>query len=373
MTAYYNEFDPDKAAWLRELIAQGAIAAGDVDERDIRDVRPADLAGYTQCHFFAGIGVWSYALRLAGWTDDRPVWTASCPCQPFSQAGIGAGFADERHLWPAAFHLVRVGRPDVVLGEQVASSDGLEWLDLVHSDLEGEAYAIGAADLCSAGLGAPNIRQRLFWMAYAASGTGGTGLRDCGQGEVGRVEPSDRGAARILADAEILGRATGRTGEESRRPEIQPDGHGHVGGLDHAKRLGRRAGRDHHSEHDGLVTGTASAARPLGNAGRKGLPARKRKAVLGAGWWEERRAALQSGRSPGGLPGPVNGFWRGAEWIPCRDGRLRPVEPGVSPLASGAAARVVRLRGYGDAINAEVAAEFIRQAAGILRDRGVIQ
>ena len=87
MTAYYNEHEPYAAAWLRNLIAGGHIAAGDVDARDIQDVTPDDLTGYTQCHFFAGIGGFSYALRLAGWPDDRPVWTGSCPCQPFSAAG----------------------------------------------------------------------------------------------------------------------------------------------------------------------------------------------------------------------------------------------------------------------------------------------
>ena len=165
MTAYYNEIDPFAAAWLRELIKAGAIAPGDVDERDIRDVKPDDLRGYTQCHFFAGIGVWSYALRRAGWADDRPVWTGSCPCQPFSAAGKRAGQSDERHLWPHWHHLIRECRPAIVLGEQVASKDGLGWLDLVSADLEGEGYAIGASDLCAAGVGAPHIRQRLYWCA----------------------------------------------------------------------------------------------------------------------------------------------------------------------------------------------------------------
>ena len=40
MTAYYNEFDPHAAAWLRNLIAAGVIAPGDVDERSIEDVTP---------------------------------------------------------------------------------------------------------------------------------------------------------------------------------------------------------------------------------------------------------------------------------------------------------------------------------------------
>ena len=93
MSAYYNEHDPKAAAWLRELIQAGEIPAGDVDERSIVEVQPADLARYTQCHFFAGIGGWSYALRLAGWPTDRPVWTGSCPCQPFSSAGKSGGGA----------------------------------------------------------------------------------------------------------------------------------------------------------------------------------------------------------------------------------------------------------------------------------------
>ncbi len=164
---YYNEFDPKAAAWLRELIAQGLIPPGFVDERSIEDVKPNELTGYTQCHFFAGIGGWSLALQLAGWPTDCQVWTGSCPCQPFSAAGKGAGFADERHLWPAFFHLIEQCRPAAVFGEQVASRDGLNWLDLVCADLEGAAYAIGAADLCAAGVGAPHIRQRLYWVARA--------------------------------------------------------------------------------------------------------------------------------------------------------------------------------------------------------------
>src|SRR5690606_17433817 len=134
---------------------------GDVDERDMRDVKPSDLTGYTQCHFFAGIGVWSWALRLAGWPDDRPVWTGSPPCQPFSAAGRRQGVADERHIWPHLFHLIGVGRPPVFFGEQVASKDGLGWLGLVQADMESAGYSGGAFDLCAACVGAPHIRQRL--------------------------------------------------------------------------------------------------------------------------------------------------------------------------------------------------------------------
>jgi DNA (cytosine-5)-methyltransferase 1 len=165
MAAYYNEIDPYAAQWLRNLINAGHIAPGDVDERSIEDVVPSDLRGYRQCHFFAGIGVWSYALRLAGWPDDHPVWTGSCPCQPFSAAGKRGGLADERHLWPAWHHLIRVCNPDVIFGEQVEAAIKHGWLDLVQSDLEGIGYAFAPVGIPAAGVGAPHIRHRLFWVA----------------------------------------------------------------------------------------------------------------------------------------------------------------------------------------------------------------
>jgi DNA (cytosine-5)-methyltransferase 1 len=300
MSAYYNEFDPFAAAWLRELIKAGHIAPGDVDDRSIKDVKADDLRGYTQCHFFAGIGVWSHALRSAGWSDERPVWTGSCPCQPFSAAGKGGGFDDERHLWPDFFRLIAECRPDVVLGEQVASKDGLGWLDLVHADLEGADYAVGAVDTCAAGFGAPHIRQRLYW-----------------------------------------------TGE--RLADTRGDGHERTG------QLGEPAGR-HGAAHGGAderMADTEGARRTNGSAidgGRGSLHATPSE-IVGTG-----------DRVPSGPEwlGPTNGLWRDVDWLGCRDGKWRPVEPGTFPLAHGAPARVGRLRGYGNAIVAPQAQAFIK-------------
>ena len=166
---FYNEIDPYAAQWLRNLIAAGHIPAGVVDERSIEDITPDELRPYTQCHFFAGIAGWSHALALAGWPRDRPVWTGSCPCQPFSAAGKGAGFDDQRHLWPAWFHLIRECRPAVVFGEQIASKDAEAWVDLVQVDLEAVGYSFGAIPFPAASVGAPHIRDRLYWVGDSIS------------------------------------------------------------------------------------------------------------------------------------------------------------------------------------------------------------
>jgi len=312
VTAYYNEIDPFAAAWLRNLIKAGAIAPGDVDERDIRDVNPDDLRGYTQCHFFAGIGVWSYALRLAGWADDRPVWTGSCPCQPFSAAGARGGVSDERHLWPHWHHLIRECRPASVFGEQVASKDGLGWLDLVSADLEGEGYAIGASDLCAAGVGAPHIRQRLFWRADRLADADRAGL-------------SQRGGNRRL-QRQAVGTHQGET----------DFGIGSAGGLADAN------GRDASAERQ--QRGGAHRQQPQNGGAVRGDDCRA---------WPDAGSGVER-------PGALGGHWRDADWLRCRDDRWRPVEPGTFPLADGIPARVGRLRAYGNAIVPQVAAAFIQ-------------
>lgn len=195
--------DPYAAQWLRNLISAGHIAPGIVDERDIRDLTPADLAGFTQCHFFAGIGVWSLALRRAGWRDDWPVWTGSCPCQPFSAAGLRAGFDDERHLWPAWFHLITLCRPPILFGEQVANALG--WLDLVSADLENEGYAFGAADLCAAGFGGAHVRQRLYFFGVGHAivpGLEGHAGNGHGGHQPGRDDAHAAGPTRATGDAD---------------------------------------------------------------------------------------------------------------------------------------------------------------------------
>lgn len=176
MAAYYNENDPFASSWLKELINYKLIADGEVDSRSIDDICSRDLEGFTQCHFFAGIGGWSRALRMAGWPDDRAVWTGSCPCQPFSLQGSQLGFTDERHLWPSWFFLLEQQRPSVIFGEQVAHGAALSWIELVRNDLEALDYSFGVFNLAAGGAGAPHLRQRHFFVAEAVGHTYTEGL-----------------------------------------------------------------------------------------------------------------------------------------------------------------------------------------------------
>ncbi|WP_067487048.1 DNA cytosine methyltransferase [Dickeya sp. CSL RW240] len=332
--AYYNEIDPFAAQWLRNLIDAGHIAPGIVDTRSIEEVTANDLRGFTQCHFFAGVGVWSYALRRAGWPDSKPVWTGSCPCQPFSSAGKRGGVADERHLWPAFFHLIHQRRPDVVFGEQVASSDGRAWFDTVQADMENVGYACAAIDLCAAGFGAPNVRQRLFWVANANS-----------VGWVGRG--GGRYCNESLQSNAFAGRCT--SGRMAHADRFNDD------------RAGFGAGNDQQQEPVALC-GKQDIVR-MADAERSGWGSFTNESAA-----QNECDAQTSGDacSCGGTGSAieVNGFWRDADWIFCRDGKWRPVEPGAFPLANGVASRVGRLRAYGNAINAEVATAFVSAYVG---------
>jgi DNA (cytosine-5)-methyltransferase 1 len=353
VTAYYNEHDPKAAAWLRELIKQGHIAPGEVDERSVEDVIPDELLEFTQCHFFAGIGVWSHALRRAGWPDDRPVWTGSCPCQPFSAAGKRTGIDDERHLWPAWFHLISQCRPPTIFGEQVASKDGLGWLDLVQSDMEAARYAFGAFDLCAAGVGAPHIRQRLYFVADAG-GAQRQGTR-LASGVHTQHNPIRRdGAFYTLADAN--GRDACAEREQSSGEQRQQPQDGDAGGMADTESFGWAGRQD--SEDGGrgqFASGFTCDAGGLADAARSGRATRI--GYDGAAGHE----LHNEGRGKIVRPGPTNGFWGAADWLYCTDGKWRPVEPGTFPLAHGTPARVGRLRGYGNAIVAPLAQAFIEE------------
>jgi len=462
---YYNEFDPNAAAWLRELIKENLIPQGEVDERSIKDVGANDLVGFTQCHFFAGVSGWSRALRLAGWPDDKPVWTGSCPCQPFSSAGKQKGFADERDLWPEFYRLIAECRPERIFGEQVEGAIRQGWLDRVCADMESQNYAVGAVVLGAHSVGAPHIRQRLYWgaarlannvggrcgtrgqlggmdeicraesdltMPVAESGSRG-GLSDGnGQRRVGQSisnergyclsETAGRGAVDGLSDAGLLRQ------EERQQSTARSIEYSAVCRMDDSQSIGRGI---YQSEDVGETTGKVNSLADTGNvcagsnslrlenlqcAGCRGRdngdPSGNSRAIQVAGsggidgmvdlqcqglqgYAGNGNGSNQSERFDAESAGPVAApgvsnfsFWSRFALIYCRDDKVRrvPAESifqrvadGVSkgmdasgncslsgaengfPLTTESEARVMLLKGYGNAINPYCGAAFVQE------------
>jgi DNA (cytosine-5)-methyltransferase 1 len=330
MTAYYNEIDPAAAAVLEQLIADGVIASGLVDRRSIADVEPDDLRGFTQCHFFAGGGLWSVAARLAGWPDDKLLWTGSCPCQPFSVAGKGAGIDDVRHLWPDFFRLIDARRPAVVMGEQVAGKAGRDWFHGVRTDLEGSGYAGRAVDVPALSVDAPHIRQRLYWLAVADA-------KSIGQ----RPRPDESGQD-IGSRIELAGSEPGRNAFDGAPPRAlaDTDRSGCAGRQEDPQRGALE--RDAAERADGSVADAASARR---------LPTSLRGICSEAqGQWPRH---VESER--------LHGLhWSDHEWIRCHDGKARRTKPGLRLLVDGMAGRIDLWRIAGNSIVPQLAAEVLK-------------
>ena len=395
MAAYYNEFNPDAAAWLRELIKQKHIADGEVDERSIIDVQASDIRGFSQCHFFAGIGGWSYALRLAGIPDDYPCWTASLPCQPFSAAGKQLGKDDERHLLPHFTELVKQCKPNRIFGEQVEGAIRHGWLDDLQTTMEAESYAVGHCVLGAHSVGAYHQRQRLYWVAQRELGnTLHDRARRTTRSEMGASQDDKRaaesegqggtwdgvafGGASPFSELSNSSGTVGRLGdnsserlEGSARESVQ----GAVDGFTSAScRMGN-------TKHDGQFTSTVG----------RGLSESK----IESGMFQSERSDsisricdTQSNKEHTGTTGGLHtqfsnertvNDWSNPDWIYCRDEKYRAIEPSIKPLVNGIPkgmvrsgdsseefdanntqeARAMRLKGYGNAIVPQVAAMFI--------------
>jgi DNA (cytosine-5)-methyltransferase 1 len=366
--AYYNEIDLYCAEWLYNLQATNLIPPGDIDTRPIQDVRPSDLKGYAQHHFFAGLGGWPRALRQAHWPDHRAVWTGSCPCQPFSLAGKRGGFADDRHLWPYWRYLIAVGRPAIVFGEQVASAS--QWLGLVRGDLEALGYAVGAIPIEAASAGADHKRDRYWFVGNDQSdgrsegraehelrGGRPTVTGDGGMEHAARIserEPDDEGNA-----SAVSGKAWPVSGGSSdngsvANPEREGPFPGALTGV-HSEQESR--GARHVDAQRRSSDGDLSDAERIGLRGQgPGEAAAAESQVQGANeqrqrFWTDTGAVRDTGEY---------------EWVLGADGKARRVKPGICLLVNGVPNRVAKLRAFGNAIDPRPAQAFIESVMEIL-------
>ena len=345
---FYNEWDAYSAHWLKNLIKEGHIPKGVVDERDIKDIEPDELIRYRQCHFFAGIAGWSYALELANW-GDREVWTGSCPCQPFSHAGKGTGASDERNLWGVWLSLIKVAKPNTIFGEQVASAVGkkYQWLDAVSNDLENEGYRIGAGILPACSVQAPHIRQRLWFVADTHDNRRNESFSKI-SGEESKWNDGDSLVTtdRHMADSQNHGRRRRSTNVERKRSE----------NLKNESEFDLRS----ESSRQGKVSGNNMA-----DTNEQGLQGGLQERSVSERQISDKRIGLsgdeQFFRDESGRFNKTRGkHWEGIVWVYCKDKKTRPIKPGVQPLAYGVSARVGKLRSIGNAIVPQVAAEIIK-------------
>ena len=382
---WYNENNAFAADWLRLLIQAGQISRGPINEQSISSLGSDDCEATS--HFFAGIGGWDYALQLAGWPPGLPVWTGSCPCQPFSAAGKKKGTEDERHLWPVWLKLIAECRPPTIFGEQVASPLGREWFTGVRADLEALGYAVGCADLCVASVSAPGIRQRLFWVAYSTGMFGPKHEYEQRAGSRGAEGPHDsaeRGRAAVgVADADVGGRGARIRQDDERQPYttrrsedsgvVLPNGTGRQQGRLTTEAPRYRGPSLSAGCTGGLGNASIDRERPFNGESAEG----PRQEI------EDRGSGLSS-------------FWSDSDFIYCADEKCRRIESSTFPLAYGfpkhlrplrarlegmgyspkevrrilrrprtllalaSRSRNGRLRGYGNAINPQVAAVFIQ-------------
>ncbi len=369
MPSFYNDNERYCVSWLENLITMKLLPEGEVNSTSIEEIDPNATRGFTQCHFFAGLGGWPYALRLAGWPEDRPIWTGSCPCQPFSVAGKRKGMADERHLWPHFFRLIRACRPPVVMGEQVSGKAGYGWLDGVRSDLEKEGYTCWAVDIPAASVDSPQKRNRIYWVAEpndAERGADSTRRNKLYRRETGW----DKGNNIAEIDSESANRMVHCPEQPEREPEHQIGAESWGDAWVDAGGTGGRFSRLAHGQFKRLEIGQVPTE-------QRGDVSEQRQTIEPDGFGTDGLVYNQGvGRGEGGSEHELwsggsaltsassqscPSFWNDWELIgPDDKGFYRRIKPGVRLLADGVPSRVGKLRALGNSICPQIAAEVIR-------------
>ena len=372
-----------------QKVLQARIRDGFLDWAPIiRDVRRADFG------------------RLAGLVD---LITAGFPCQPHSAAGLRAGAADERNLWPATVRAIRDVGPHWVLLENVPGILANGYAGTVVGELAALGYDSIGDRVPAAGVGAPHLRWRWFCLAHA-DGDGRAGRRrsaeqgrqrhEVGAGQVvgadgderdvadptgiGRGErrqPSERrfdggGETLAHADSQREQQQSGAVGQERERPGDGGENVGDSSGSRHqtgepgesrpdagTSKPERRSEPLSHSHHprresfrsvpDGPEVAGTIGPGEVPDSNGQGFGVQR----AGGGAQEQPRPVV---RDPifdarGERMGAAGQSWEGAGGVSWWD-----VEPALGRVVDGHPHRVDQVRALGNGIVPAVAAKFLR-------------
>ena len=267
------------------------------------------------------------------------VITGGFPCQDLSLAGNQAGIEGERSgLWSECARLLGEVRPRYAIFENVPNllngGDG-NWFKRVLWDISKVGYDAEWHCIRASDIGAPHRRERIWIICYKNNSSmadtqsvQNNGLRfneNQGQAKTNRIQSGGSGSGTVgvgdTAHGGSQGSGATRVGQGVEQSGSQFGGAISDVGVDNAIGNGRNEGRfGDHGRNDG----------------------------------QQPDPVIEDGRAK-----QTNGAWSDVDWLLCRDGKWRPVEPNTFPLADGATARVGRLRAYGNAITAQVAQGLI--------------
>jgi DNA (cytosine-5)-methyltransferase 1 len=270
--------------------------------------------------------------------------TGGFPCQPFSIAGKQGGKNDDRYLWPEMLRVIREARPTWIIGENVAGIVNMA-LDQVHTDLEAEGYEVESIIIPACAVDAPHRRDRVWIVAHS------------------KLHGNQRTEREINAEADCVAESFGTkycstwqsigTSEQQRRETEQR--HDDVADTCGERQFWHQ--RKRQASEEGVSSGHASqcCSQIFGedvadtvNQGWQGRVHRRED------------AERQGVDGHAGCCGSTHGQSGEATWLP---------EPNVGRVAHGIPNRVAKLRGLGNAIVPQVAAEIIRCINQVMEDK----
>jgi len=277
--------------------------------------------------------------------------TGGFPCQPFSVAGKQRGKDDNRYLWPEMLRVIQEAKPTWIIGENVAGIVNLA-LDQVCADLEGQGYEVESIIIPACAVDAAHRRDRVWIIArnladsvsMSEGSTHGIKERKC---ERGREEQDISQRNEVGSNSSDSGQDVADSKSSEPRQQAKRQGRENIG------RGGEDCGR---IEDEGKeVVADSKRLRLECSRDEAGIP------EAGEISGEQRGQSSQTIKdycSPFGARG-WNGGSLEANWLP---------EPDVGRVAHGVPNRVAKLRGLGNAIVPQVAAEIIRCINKIMED-----